>query len=177
MGEVLGGPARLRWGEPAGGDQVFFSDESDAGSGGGSGGEEAAVARRGRADGGQEMMSKAQHRDGAPPRRGRDARTAGEVLSAGQVGLQGGHGDRLAPRRLWFGGRPNWRWTTNGRLVFVSGAKMAAGGGGCGGGGGLGKREGRGSRSGKRLLGSSYRWWAVHSSGQHKTLGELAMYH
>jgi hypothetical protein len=40
VGEPLGGPARLRWGEPAGGDQVFPSDESGGRSGGGGGREE-----------------------------------------------------------------------------------------------------------------------------------------
>jgi hypothetical protein len=83
------------------------------------------------ADGGHEMMSKVQHRDGTPPRRGRDARTAGEILSAGQVGLEGGHGDRLAPvvavvcgRDVQIGGGQ-----PTGRLV--SGVKMSAASGDC----------------------------------------------
>jgi len=85
-----------------------------------------AVARECHADGGQEMMSKVQHRNGTPPRRGRDTQTAGEVLSAGQVGLEGGHGDRLAPavavvcgRDVQIGDEP-----PIGRLV--SGVKMPA---------------------------------------------------
>jgi hypothetical protein len=95
VGEPLGRPARLRWGEPAGGDQVFLSDESIGRSGSGSNREEAAVAMGGRADGGQEMMLKAQHRCGTPPqpRWGRDAQTTRDVLSGGQVGSQGGHGE------------------------------------------------------------------------------------
>jgi hypothetical protein len=70
VGEPLGHPALLRWGEPVGGDQVFLSDESGERSGGCSGGEEAAVAKGmgSRADGGQEKMLKAQHRCRTSPR-------------------------------------------------------------------------------------------------------------
>jgi hypothetical protein len=102
-----------------------------------------------RADGGQEKMLKAQHRCRTSPRRGRDARTAGEVLSGGQVGCtevvatdwpRGGCGLWAACKLAVDNGR---------RVGFVSGPTRAAARGGYGG-GASGKTEGEGEPERKR---------------------------